>query len=173
MNRNLVVSTYGRFCINFPQSRMKGEWHRLSPYLTLEIVKQMSKIQFTEMFCMYVFVWIKNPRWPPQQDKKENRTTWENLAYSLKPLNNLKSCWPHCFLGNSAKIQFFMVIEFQDDCNRRTYLCQWIYYWIINLLNTNSTWIIRWASSFIFSYFMKYIWFYSIFFSFRGQWRIL
>ena len=126
----------------------------------------MSKIQFTEIFCMYVFVWVKNTRWPPQQDKKENRTTWENLAYSLKPLNNLKSCWPHCFLGNSAKIQFFMVIEFQDDCHRRTYLCQWIYYWIINLLNTNSTWIIRWASSFIFSYFMKYIWFYSIFFSF-------
>jgi hypothetical protein len=28
---NLVGSTYGRFCINFPQSRMKGERHRLSP----------------------------------------------------------------------------------------------------------------------------------------------
>jgi hypothetical protein len=24
-NRNLVGSTYGRFCIKFPQSRMKGE----------------------------------------------------------------------------------------------------------------------------------------------------
>jgi hypothetical protein len=31
MNRYLVGSTYGRFCIKFPQSRMKGEWHRLSP----------------------------------------------------------------------------------------------------------------------------------------------
>ena len=31
MNRNLVGSTYGRFCIKFPQNRMKGEWHRLSP----------------------------------------------------------------------------------------------------------------------------------------------
>ena len=30
MNQNLVGSTYGRFCIKFPQSRMKGEWHRLS-----------------------------------------------------------------------------------------------------------------------------------------------
>jgi hypothetical protein len=31
MNRNLVGSIYmyGRFCIKFPQSRMKGEWHRL------------------------------------------------------------------------------------------------------------------------------------------------
>jgi hypothetical protein len=29
MNRNLVGSTYGRFCIEFPQSRMKGERHRL------------------------------------------------------------------------------------------------------------------------------------------------
>jgi hypothetical protein len=27
MNRNLVGSTYGRFCIKFPQSRMKGERH--------------------------------------------------------------------------------------------------------------------------------------------------
>jgi hypothetical protein len=31
MNRNLVGSTYGRFCIKFPRSRMKGERHRLSP----------------------------------------------------------------------------------------------------------------------------------------------
>jgi hypothetical protein len=28
MNRNLVGSTYGRFCIKFPQSRMKGERHQ-------------------------------------------------------------------------------------------------------------------------------------------------
>jgi hypothetical protein len=30
MNRNLVGSIYGRFCIKFPQSKMKGERHRLS-----------------------------------------------------------------------------------------------------------------------------------------------
>ena len=30
MNRNLVGSTYGRFCIKFPQIRMKGEQHRVS-----------------------------------------------------------------------------------------------------------------------------------------------
>ena len=36
MNRNLVGSTYGRFCIKFPQSRMKGERHRLSP-LSLQL----------------------------------------------------------------------------------------------------------------------------------------
>ena len=30
MNRNLVGSTYERFCIKFPQGRMKGERHRLS-----------------------------------------------------------------------------------------------------------------------------------------------
>jgi hypothetical protein len=29
MNRFLVGSTYGRFCVKFPQSRMKGERHRL------------------------------------------------------------------------------------------------------------------------------------------------
>jgi hypothetical protein len=35
MNRNLVGSIYmyGRFCNKFPQSRMKGERHRLSPLL--------------------------------------------------------------------------------------------------------------------------------------------
>jgi len=33
MNRNLVGSIYmyGRLCIKFPQSRMKGERHRHSP----------------------------------------------------------------------------------------------------------------------------------------------
>ena len=33
MNRNLVgsIHMYGRFCIKFPQSRMKGERHRHSP----------------------------------------------------------------------------------------------------------------------------------------------
>jgi hypothetical protein len=31
MNRNLVGNTYGRFCIKFPQNRMKSEWHRLIP----------------------------------------------------------------------------------------------------------------------------------------------
>jgi hypothetical protein len=33
INRNLVGSIYmyGRFCIKIPQSRMKGERHRLSP----------------------------------------------------------------------------------------------------------------------------------------------
>ena len=31
MNRNLMGGTYGRLCIKFPQSRMKGERHRVSP----------------------------------------------------------------------------------------------------------------------------------------------
>ena len=31
MNRNLVGSTYGRFCIKCQQNRMRGERHRLSP----------------------------------------------------------------------------------------------------------------------------------------------
>jgi NAD(P)H-flavin reductase len=30
MNQNLVGGTYGRFCVKFPQSRTKGERHRLS-----------------------------------------------------------------------------------------------------------------------------------------------
>ena len=31
MNRNVVGSTYGMFCIKFPQNRIKGKRHRLSP----------------------------------------------------------------------------------------------------------------------------------------------
>ena len=40
MNQNLVVSIYmyGRFCIKLPQSRMKGERHRLSP-LSLQLLR--------------------------------------------------------------------------------------------------------------------------------------
>ena len=41
MNWNLVGSIYmyGRFCIKFPQSRMKGEWHRLRVYFSSTINK--------------------------------------------------------------------------------------------------------------------------------------
>ena len=38
MNRYLVGSTYGRFCIKFPQSRIKGEWQRLSSALAEPLV---------------------------------------------------------------------------------------------------------------------------------------
>jgi hypothetical protein len=31
INHNLVGSIYERFCIKFPQNRMKGERHRLNP----------------------------------------------------------------------------------------------------------------------------------------------
>jgi hypothetical protein len=48
MKRNLMGSTYGKFCIKFAQSRMKDERHRLSPlslseekiFLTLANQKQ-------------------------------------------------------------------------------------------------------------------------------------
>jgi len=36
MNRNLVGSTYGRFCIKFSQSRMKGEWKFVEGMLNLK-----------------------------------------------------------------------------------------------------------------------------------------
>ena len=37
MNRNLVGSTCGRFCIKFPQSRMKGERYRPTEPLVIEL----------------------------------------------------------------------------------------------------------------------------------------
>ena len=44
MNRNLVGSIYmyGRLCIKFPQSRMKGKRHRLSPL----------SLQFNYIYCL-------------------------------------------------------------------------------------------------------------------------
>ena len=54
MNRNLVGSTYGRFCIKIPQNRMKGERHRLSG---LTLVKKLflfsGIIRFTQAVKMY------------------------------------------------------------------------------------------------------------------------
>ena len=50
MNRNLVGSTYGRFCIKFPQSRMKGE--------PLVLVKSTSDIgirRFLQTMYLYLF----------------------------------------------------------------------------------------------------------------------
>jgi hypothetical protein len=50
MNQNLVGSIYiyGRFCIKFPQSRMKGERHRLSPVFLL--------IDYVEYIICFVFL---------------------------------------------------------------------------------------------------------------------
>jgi len=44
INQNVVGSTYGRFCIKFPEIRMKGERHRLNP-LSLKFYKAISLSQ--------------------------------------------------------------------------------------------------------------------------------
>ena len=66
MNRNLMGSTYRRFCIKFPQSRMKGERHRLSP-LSLQYFIPIITIVVSErqglfvirvrLWCAPVFQW--------------------------------------------------------------------------------------------------------------------
>jgi hypothetical protein len=48
MNRNLVGSTYGRFCIKFPQSRMKGEQHRLSQHNFYEESQKLNEKKHTK-----------------------------------------------------------------------------------------------------------------------------
>ena len=47
MNRNLLGSCYGRFCIKFPQSRMKGERQNeeLTLFLNINILFQLLEIQ--------------------------------------------------------------------------------------------------------------------------------
>ena len=47
MNQNLVGSTYGRFCIKFPQDRMKDERHRLSP---LSLLFPESELFFSAIY---------------------------------------------------------------------------------------------------------------------------
>ena len=59
MNRNLMGSTYRRFCIKFPQSRMKGERHRLSP-LSLQYFIPIITILVSErqgLFVIRVRLW--------------------------------------------------------------------------------------------------------------------
>ena len=56
MNRNLVGSTYGRLCIKFPQSRMKGERHRPTEPLVFMaadwfFLGQISHVHLTFLFC--------------------------------------------------------------------------------------------------------------------------
>ena len=61
MSRYLVGSTYGRFCIKFPQSRMKGERHRLSSVLSLQFTvlsachytRQWQNMSLIHFFLLY------------------------------------------------------------------------------------------------------------------------
>jgi hypothetical protein len=48
MISNLVGSTYGRFCIKFPQNRMKGERHRPTEPLVICL--------YFVLFCVYVLI---------------------------------------------------------------------------------------------------------------------
>jgi hypothetical protein len=65
MNRYFVGSTYGRFCIKFPQSRMKGERHRLS----------------TCWASSFLFV---DPRYTDLEAYwKDFKFVWENIRQSL------------------------------------------------------------------------------------------
>jgi hypothetical protein len=66
MNRYLVGSTCGRFCIKFPQSRMKGERHRLSPLTEpLVCVKDCHWLSTGQLFLKVL--WRHSPMeltWP-------------------------------------------------------------------------------------------------------------
>ena len=78
MNRNLMGSTYGRFCIKFPQSRMKGERHRLSP-LSLQFLYTVTSFLslfpyscnvYTSVFLVSVCLWLLIFFRKEHQDKK-------------------------------------------------------------------------------------------------------
>jgi hypothetical protein len=67
MNRNLVGSTYGRFCIKFPQSRMKGWATQAQPTEPLVCVKQQQQTRshlriYLTSHCGFFFFWEKGVR---------------------------------------------------------------------------------------------------------------
>jgi hypothetical protein len=55
-NIYLVGSSYGRFCIKFPQSRMKGERHWASSLIFLLLIKSLSANQKQELPMVAMFV---------------------------------------------------------------------------------------------------------------------
>ena len=59
MSRYLVGSTYGRFCIKFPQSRMKDERHRLSTLSLYSVFNKSRKPVYCGIFSGY-FIFDKN-----------------------------------------------------------------------------------------------------------------
>ena len=54
MNRNLVgsICIYGRFCIKYPQSRMKGEQHRLGPQPQVNFHKLFVRNRLGKLTCL-------------------------------------------------------------------------------------------------------------------------
>ena len=54
INSNLVGSTYGRFCIKFPQNRMNGELTEpLVPAVSNTLLCQANKIQCPHLLLIY------------------------------------------------------------------------------------------------------------------------
>jgi hypothetical protein len=93
MNRNLVGSTYGKFCIKFPQNRMKDERHRLSP---LSIYEQPHNVRikignnYTKSFQtlkQHITNWI---HW---EDNLIKRVNYSIFKCSL--LSNVSRCTYH------------------------------------------------------------------------------
>jgi hypothetical protein len=58
MNRNLVGSTYGRFCIKFPQNRMKDEQTQAPP--TEPLVEESSNLAFQKNNFMGIYTLLKS-----------------------------------------------------------------------------------------------------------------
>jgi hypothetical protein len=76
MNWNLVESTYGRFCIKFPQSRMKGKQHRLSPLMPLvsNVMGNFRIIEFISLSILGTIYFNGGKSW-----QKNIKTTQESL----------------------------------------------------------------------------------------------
>jgi hypothetical protein len=93
MNRNLVGSTYGRFCIKFPQSRMKGERHRLSlPFIMQAMLRNELKwLTLWKYDIVYLNRGKKRVKIKKKKTKK-NENCWIkfiNSAVKIKHYTNI------------------------------------------------------------------------------------
>jgi hypothetical protein len=102
MNRNLVGSIYmyGRLCIKFPQSRMKGERHRLSSSSNSQI-----SIKFSNLMSFFKF----SNLWPFLTFS--NRHPMMSLTYTLtnKFIIDMR-IWRGRWFENTFKSDWFEIM---------------------------------------------------------------
>ena len=140
MNRNLVGSIYmyGRFCIKFPQSRMKGERHRLvstpGPKVYGNYCHHLASV-VSKLFTFQVS--------------------------SPKPLGQLEPSLAGMFLGwSSTKFLFFVPVGYSTWLPRPIICSDWLKFQrssslkLMNWLNPNCKWMIIEMSFTKFLFFM-------------------
>jgi hypothetical protein len=119
---NLVGSTYGRFCIKFPQSRMKGEWHRASSWFPLRYYLTFIYIESNELLLSVNKICLWQPCLLMDQNEMSNlyRGHSINASYQVSchlakwlqrktlfrnwPIRNKNCIWWPCLLTDQNEM---------------------------------------------------------------------